>query len=94
MSQQDTSLSDETGTQESLRGSVYDDAGSIHSESSLIFERNVEDPYSQVFSNPRLASLSRSGSNANLVPYDSHDSQEQLGLSLPAIQRKQSAIGS
>lgn len=83
--------------------SGYDDAGSIHSESSMIFERNVEDPYSQVFSNPRLASLSRSGSHANL----GFDSPQQDGsggsAGLPAgsyngypvpLSRKQSNAGS
>lgn len=97
MNHQDLSLSGDEGHSSSQRDSVYDDAGSIHSESSMIFERNVEDPYSQVFSNPRLASLSRSASNANLAPYDSHDSLHDngSGLSLSkSSSRKQSNAGS
>ncbi|CDO94541.1 unnamed protein product [Kluyveromyces dobzhanskii CBS 2104] len=91
----DLSLSGDEAHSPPQRDSAYDDAGSIHSESSMIFERNVEDPYSQVFSNPRLASLSRSASHANLTPFDSHDSlHESAGLSLSkSSSRKQSVAG-
>lgn len=77
----------------SRAGSLYDDAGSINSESSMIFERNVEDPYQQSYGNPRLASLSRTGSNANIFAGDGEDIQGgQSATSLPALQRKQSLV--